>query len=89
MVSNASATECSNMSSETESKVQVTIANLLMWKSLIESLLPAVISLFIGPWSDINGRKFLFLASMFGDYIIQFFIIFAVFVWFFVFFGTK
>ncbi|XP_014612074.1 PREDICTED: proton-coupled folate transporter-like isoform X1 [Polistes canadensis] len=35
-------------------------------KSVIESLLPTILSFFVGPWSDTYGRKPLFITSLFG-----------------------
>lgn len=40
-----------------------------MTKSMIESIIPAAVSLFIGPWSDKFGRKPVMLTSTFGYFL--------------------
>ena len=40
-----------------EETVEPYVAKLLMWKILIDSIVPAVLSLFVGPWADKFGRK--------------------------------
>ncbi|XP_014095871.3 probable peptidoglycan muropeptide transporter SLC46 [Bactrocera oleae] len=40
-----------------ETQVQPYVANIIMTSSLINSVLPAFLSLFIGPWSDKFGRR--------------------------------
>ncbi|XP_052872510.1 proton-coupled folate transporter-like [Anopheles cruzii] len=40
-----------------EKEVQPYSSNILMAKSLVESILPALFSMLIGPWSDRYGRK--------------------------------
>ena len=60
-----SANECeilhTNSSSEEAKslaeKIHPQIATLMILKSIIESALPTLLSLFFGPWSDIAGRK--------------------------------
>ncbi|KAL1139441.1 hypothetical protein AAG570_006425 [Ranatra chinensis] len=42
-----------------------------MAKTFIEACLPAVLSFFIGPWSDSNGRKPFLLSSVSG-YVISY-----------------
>lgn len=37
--------------------VQPYVAKLLMWKMLMDAIIPAIFSLFVGPWSDKFGRK--------------------------------
>lgn len=40
-----------------------------MTKSMIESIIPATVSLFIGPWSDKFGRRPVMLTSTFGYFL--------------------
>lgn len=49
---------------EAEAQHHVTIIQ--MTRVLIESLIPAILSLFIGPWSDKFGRKPVMMASFYG-----------------------
>lgn len=55
-----------NASKNIETIVQPYAANILMTRQLIESIVPAVLSLFIGPWSDRFGRRPVILTTMFG-----------------------
>lgn len=57
---------CYNMTSAEKEIVQPAVANLQMFKSIIETLLPCISTLFLGPWSDVNGRLPLFLAAISG-----------------------
>ncbi|XP_053687663.1 tetracycline resistance protein, class D [Sabethes cyaneus] len=52
---------------ELEKMVQPYTTNILMAKSLIESIIPALCSMFIGPWSDKYGRKPVLLATFTGS----------------------
>ena len=58
---------CYNMTSAEQEIVQPAVADLQMMKSLIETLVPGVTALFLGPWSDVNGRLPLFLAAISGE----------------------
>lgn len=58
--------DCYNMTKEEQAIIQPTVANLQMIKSLIETLIPGITALFLGPWSDVNGRKPLLLAAISG-----------------------
>ncbi|XP_026816758.1 proton-coupled folate transporter-like [Rhopalosiphum maidis] len=57
---------CYNMTAAEQEIVQPAVADLQMIKNLIETLVPCVTALFLGPWSDINGRLPLFLAAISG-----------------------
>ncbi|KAL0281618.1 UNVERIFIED_CONTAM: hypothetical protein PYX00_002552 [Menopon gallinae] len=65
-------TECSYLGSNTdegrriEALVQPYASVLLTGKNLLSSIVPAIMSLFLGPWSDYNGRKLILLAPMLG-----------------------
>lgn len=54
------------MTSAEQEQIQPSVASLMMYKNLIETLLPCVITLFLGPWSDVNGRLPLILISISG-----------------------
>ena len=66
------ATECSqisgngNATKEIEEQIQPYVAEILMTTSLLTSIIPAVLSLFIGPWTDKFGRKKAICATFFG-----------------------
>lgn len=45
-------------------EVQQRAATLVMARSMIEAFVPSLLSLFIGPWSDTNGRRPLILLSL-------------------------
>uniref|UniRef100_A0A1L8DEH4 Putative transporter add1 major facilitator superfamily n=1 Tax=Nyssomyia neivai TaxID=330878 RepID=A0A1L8DEH4_9DIPT len=49
-----------------EQQVQPYTAKIIMVRSLMEQILPAICSLFLGPWSDKFGRKPLLYASFLG-----------------------
>uniref|UniRef100_A0A182N879 Major facilitator superfamily (MFS) profile domain-containing protein n=1 Tax=Anopheles dirus TaxID=7168 RepID=A0A182N879_9DIPT len=53
---------------ELEKDVQPYSANILMAKSLVESIVPALSSMFIGPWSDRYGRKPVLVACFTGAF---------------------
>ncbi|XP_061938843.1 probable peptidoglycan muropeptide transporter SLC46 isoform X5 [Apis cerana] len=49
-----------------EAQVQPKTSLILMTKSIVESIIPALLSLFLGPWSDIYGRKSIILSGYIG-----------------------
>lgn len=49
-----------------DAQVQPKASLILMTKSIIESVIPAFLSLFLGPWSDIYGRKSIMLPGYVG-----------------------
>lgn len=53
---------------ELEREVQPYAATILMAKSLIESIIPALCSMFIGPWSDKYGRKPVLMSTFIGSF---------------------
>ncbi|XP_012270846.1 proton-coupled folate transporter-like [Orussus abietinus] len=63
----------SEMAFSIEAEAQPRVSIILMVKSLIESMLPAFLSLFLGPWSDKYGRKPL-LVSGYAGFTIMFII---------------
>jgi len=58
---------CFNLTSEEQEIIQPAVADLQMAKNLIETLIPSIATLFLGPWSDVNGRLPLFLSSISGE----------------------
>lgn len=57
---------CFNMTAAEQEIIQPAVANLQMIKNLIETLVPCIATLFLGPWSDVNGRLPLFLSAISG-----------------------
>lgn len=51
-----------------EQQVQPYTATILMSRSLIESIIPTMCSMFIGPWSDKYGRKPVLLSTFIGSF---------------------
>lgn len=49
-----------------ETKIQPYVANIIMAGSLITSILPAILSLLLGPWSDKFGRRPVLIATFAG-----------------------
>ncbi|XP_031366296.1 uncharacterized protein LOC102679017 isoform X3 [Apis dorsata] len=49
-----------------DAQVQPKASLILMIKSIVESIIPALLSLFLGPWSDIYGRKSIILSGYIG-----------------------
>lgn len=54
---------------ELEAVLEPHVSVLLMYKTVIESCIPVILSLFVGPWSDHHGRKPLVLWPMFGMFL--------------------
>uniref|UniRef100_A0A6E8VLP0 Major facilitator superfamily (MFS) profile domain-containing protein n=1 Tax=Anopheles coluzzii TaxID=1518534 RepID=A0A6E8VLP0_ANOCL len=52
-----------------EKAIQPYSANILMAKSLVESIIPALGSMFIGPWSDRYGRKPVIVSCFTGAFL--------------------
>lgn len=69
-------TECAllgtkNGTNETEmieKLVQPYAAKIFMARTMIESIVPALASMFIGPWSDKFGRKPVIVSTFVGEY---------------------
>ncbi|KAK9506121.1 hypothetical protein O3M35_008113 [Rhynocoris fuscipes] len=61
---------CSNdMPDSVKNIVQPYASKVIMAKTLIDALFPSVISLFIGPWMDIHGRKPFLILPLIGYFI--------------------
>lgn len=54
-------------SKDLETQVQPFVASFNSYKVMIESLIPAVMSLFVGAWSDKHGRKRVIIFSYSGE----------------------
>lgn len=54
-----------------ERLVQPYAAKIFMARTLIESIIPALVSMFIGPWSDKFGRKPVIVSTFVGEYYIR------------------
>ncbi|PSN49175.1 hypothetical protein C0J52_10907 [Blattella germanica] len=73
---NYNSTTCSeldNPKNETkvlETEVQPIATEILMTKRVLESVIPAVIALFLGPWSDKYGRKTPVIWALLGYFLI-------------------
>lgn len=68
VVFNYNMTNCTDpISPSPEGRLQQKTANLLMARSIIEAFIPSLLTLFIGPWSDTNGRRPLILISLTGE----------------------
>lgn len=55
-----------NSTREIEEKIQPHVAEIMMTTSLLNSIIPAILSLFIGPWTDKFGRKKVICTAFFG-----------------------
>ena len=64
---------CDNLTyyNASEKEVQVVTANLGMYQSILTAIPAIITSLFLGPWSDTNGRKPLMISPMFGTILNQ------------------
>lgn len=51
---------------EVEVKIQPLVAEIILTSSLLHTIIPAVLSLFLGPWSDKFGRKKVICATLIG-----------------------
>ncbi|XP_022224755.2 proton-coupled folate transporter [Drosophila obscura] len=49
-----------------EAQVQAYAANIMMINAILESTIPAIVSLFLGPWSDKFGRRPILLSTFTG-----------------------
>uniref|UniRef100_A0A8D9BUR0 Solute carrier family 46 member 3 n=1 Tax=Cacopsylla melanoneura TaxID=428564 RepID=A0A8D9BUR0_9HEMI len=68
MATNAT-NDCDNPSPAVELQIQPIVADIQMFRTLLECAFPAFLSFFLGPWSDVNGRKPIILCSTFGIFI--------------------
>ncbi|XP_026817193.1 proton-coupled folate transporter-like [Rhopalosiphum maidis] len=57
---------CYNITAAEQEIIQPAATNFLMFKNLIETFVPCLMTLFLGAWSDVNGRKPLLLSAISG-----------------------
>jgi len=50
-----------------EGQVQEYASTITMISSMLESTVPAIVSLFLGPWSDKFGRRPILLSTFTGE----------------------
>ena len=64
---------CANLKNHTKEEVEVQklAASLGMYLSIMSALPAVIVSLFLGPWSDVNGRKPLMIFPMIGTILTQ------------------
>lgn len=55
-----------NSTKEIEKELQPYVANIQLTISLVHTIIPAILSLFLGPWSDIYGRKKILNSTFMG-----------------------
>ena len=65
---NYSAEICTNLSAHQAEQIEVQklVATMTMYQSILSSIPGIIVCLFIGPWSDTNGRKPALLIPMVG-----------------------
>ena len=64
---------CNNLTNhkQYEKEVQVVTAELSMYLNILTAIPAIITSLFLGPWSDLNGRKPLMISAMLGTILNQ------------------
>lgn len=65
-VSDCSQINSHNATKEIEENIQPHVATMMMTSSLLNAIIPAVLSLFLGPWTDKFGRKKVICATFIG-----------------------
>lgn len=64
------ATDCDNLGGNKtkaiEDKIQPHVAEIIMTMTLLNSIIPAILSLFLGPWTDRFGRKKVICSTFIG-----------------------
>ncbi|KAI5705051.1 hypothetical protein M8J75_011438 [Diaphorina citri] len=69
LASNLTNADCYPPSPSVEEQLQPIVADIQMFRTLLECAFPAFLSFFLGPWSDVNGRKPIILCSVFGIFV--------------------
>ena len=59
---------CNNLPKyeDQQNKVQAYVSELNAYNDVIQAIVPFILAIFAGPWSDIYGRKNLLMCSVFG-----------------------
>ena len=67
-------TICSDLThfKDHEKAVQKEVASLNMYFNILTAIPAVIVSLFLGPWSDVNGRKPLIIFPQIGTMLTQF-----------------
>lgn len=62
---------CANLEKHNETKTEVseTVSNFHQWNSVLGHIVPIILALFLGSWSDRRGRKFPLIMGLFGKLI--------------------
>jgi MFS family permease len=65
---------CSNLTANkvAQTEVQKLSANIIMYQSIFSAIPAVIASLFLGPWSDVNGRKPVMILPLIGIIFNQF-----------------
>lgn len=63
---NCSKLNDNNGTKEIEDFIQPKVAEMMMTTNLMHAIIPAIMSLFLGPWSDKHGRKSIIVATSMG-----------------------
>ena len=64
---------CGNLTNynQTEIQVEQLVSTISMYQSVLTAIPAVIVSLFLGPWSDVNGRKPLMVVPMLGTILTQ------------------
>ena len=64
---------CSNLTNfkDNEKEVEKVVASINMYLNILTSIPAIIVSLFLGPWSDVNGRKPLMIIPQIGTILAQ------------------
>ena len=64
---------CSNLTNfkDNEKEVEKVVASINMYLNVLMSIPAIIVSLFLGPWSDVNGRKPLLIFPQIGTMLVQ------------------
>lgn len=68
---------CDNLDNNTDIKkqVQITVSNFHQWNNVFGHIVPIILALFLGSWSDRRGRKLPLIMGLCGKFIYSFMVI--------------